>query len=50
MEGTGKSGVLLYLTMWAHKAGWLVLSVPSMFTWTQIACKTERHNSAGLFL
>lgn len=32
--GTGKSMILLYLSMLAHKSGWIVVNVPNAYKWT----------------
>lgn len=50
-RGTGKSGVLLYAAMWAHKMNWIVVSVPNVFKWTQLdELDLRRHEGSGLFL
>lgn len=42
-RGTGKSGTLLYVTMWAHKNNFLVLNVPSSWKLTQTETVYFRH-------
>jgi hypothetical protein len=32
--GTGKSMILAYLSMFAHKNGWIVINVPNVYKWT----------------
>lgn len=50
-RGSGKSGVLLYLAMWAHKMNWIVVSVPNVFKWTLLGeQELRRHERSGLFL
>lgn len=49
--GTGKSGTMLYVSMWAQKMGWIVVSVPSVEKWTQCAeLGLKTHNASGLFI
>jgi len=33
-RGSGKSGVLGFASMWAHKNKWIVATVPSCYKWT----------------
>ena len=47
-RGTGKTGVLLMVTMWAHKAGWVVVSMPSCFDITKGEEEVTRHHDSGL--
>ncbi|EAR88042.2 ribosomal death-associated protein (macronuclear) [Tetrahymena thermophila SB210] len=49
-SGSGKSGTLLYVTMWAHYKKWIVLNVPSAFNWTQKEWKFVRHPKTGLYI
>ena len=50
-KGTGKSGVLLYAAMWAHKMGWIVVSVPNVEKWTLSGeFEVRRHYASGLYL
>ena len=52
LRGAGKSGVLYYLTAWAHENEWFVLTVPSGTKWTHDLHASHRlktHNN-GLFL
>lgn len=32
--GTGRSMILAYLSMMAHKNGWIVINVPNAYLWT----------------
>lgn len=49
-EGSGKSGVLMQASMWAHKSGWIVATVPSAYDWTQKGMTIKRHHDTGLYL
>jgi len=49
-KGSGKSGVLLFATMWAHKNNWIVVNVPSAYELTQTDCKFIRHHKTSLYL
>jgi len=50
-RGSGKSGTLLYVAMWAHKMNWIVVSVPNVEKWTLSGeFEIRRHNASGLFL
>lgn len=50
-KGAGKSGILAYVTMWAHKAEFLVISVPKALKWCQEGKdKLVRHHLTGLYL
>jgi len=51
VRGSGKSGALIYSAMWAHKMGWVVVSVPNVHQWTQIGeFELRRHHKTGLYL
>eukprot|EP01017_Pseudomicrothorax_dubius_P033825 TRINITY_DN4568_c0_g1_i3.p1 TRINITY_DN4568_c0_g1~~TRINITY_DN4568_c0_g1_i3.p1 ORF type:complete len:684 (+),score=196.56 TRINITY_DN4568_c0_g1_i3:126-2177(+) len=49
-HGAGKSGVLYYASMWAHKKGWVVMSVPSAYRLTWGPYDVKRHHDTGLYL
>lgn len=49
-SGVGKSGSLMYSTMWAHKNDWIVLCPPSAYDLTQNPKPIKRHPESGLFL
>ena len=51
VRGAGKSGVMLYTAMWAHKMNWIVVSVGSGYKWTQNdEYPLRRHNKTGLYM
>lgn len=33
--GTGRSMILAYLAMFAHKNGWITINLPNAYKWTQ---------------
>lgn len=51
VRGSGKSGVLLYAAMCAHKMNWIVVTVPNVYKWTQLGeLEMRRHHASGLYL
>lgn len=48
--GSGKSGVILQTSLWGHKSGWVVITVPDAKHWTHSEEDFERHDDTGLFL
>ena len=49
-SGTGKSGTLGYITMWAHKANWFVVNVPSVHKWTHKGGDFVRHHDTRMYI
>ncbi|EGR31197.1 mitochondrial ribosomal protein s29, putative [Ichthyophthirius multifiliis] len=49
-HGSGKSGVLLYVTMWAHYNKWIVVNVPNAYDWTQKSHPYQRHPLTGIYI
>jgi len=50
MRGAGKSGLLMYATMWAHKNNWIVVNPPDAYFLTQNRQRLRRHHDSGLYL
>lgn len=49
-RGTGKSGTLAYVTMWAHKNDFVVVNVPSAYKLTNTKTIYYRHSATGLYV
>lgn len=49
-RGTGKSGVLNFVTTWAWKNDWVILKVPSVYRLTQEEISYKRHEESRLYL
>ena len=49
-RGSGKSGTLNFITTWAWKNNWLILSVPSVHRLTQEEIAFQRHEESRLYL
>jgi len=50
VRGAGKSGMLMYAIMWAHKNNWIVINAPDAYHLTQEKTKIKRHHDSGLYL
>ena len=50
VRGAGKSGLLMYAVMWAHKNNWIVINAPDAYHLTQDKSKYKRHHDSGLYL
>jgi small subunit ribosomal protein S29 len=50
IRGAGKSGLLMYATMWAHKNNWIVVNPPDAYFLTQNRQRLRRHHDSGLYL
>lgn len=48
--GTGKSMILLYLSMLAHKNNWIIINVPNAYKWTHDKKAKYPRAYNGLFL
>ena len=49
-KGSGKSGVLNYVTCWAWNNKWVVIKIPSVYHITQHKSNYVRHEEARLYL
>lgn len=49
-RGSGKSGVLTYVTAWAWKNNWIVVKIPSVHRLTQEEIDFVRHEESRLYL
>jgi hypothetical protein len=49
-RGTGKSGVLSFITIWAHKNNWIVVNVPNASKFTNEKTIFNRHHKTGLYV
>lgn len=50
MQGTGKSGALMYIAQWAQANDWVVLISPGGFQTCQGEYQIRRHTVAGVYL
>jgi hypothetical protein len=50
MKGAGKSGLMMYTTMWAHKNDWIIVNPPSGHVICQGKSFLRRHHESGLYL
>lgn len=50
VRGAGKSGLLMYAIMWAHKNNWIVVNPPNAYYLTQERQQLVRHHESGLYL
>jgi small subunit ribosomal protein S29 len=49
-RGSGKSGVLAFVTAWAWKNNWVVIKIPSVHRLTQEEIAFKRHEETRLYL
>lgn len=50
-RGTGKSGTLGMVTMWAHTNKWVVVNIPDAMRYTENKIQGfDRHHKVGLYV
>lgn len=50
LRGNGKSMILTYIALFAHKNDWIVINVPNAYKWTQNLKSSMQRTFNGLFL